>query len=574
MAYTSEIEKLEQRYRENPKGRNFAPLADAYRKAGLIDNAIELCQAGIASHPDYISAYIVYGRCLIDKKDDPGAEGVFGKVLDLDKENILALRILAEIANRNNRPDKEVEWLTRLLTADPMNGDAAEDLAQAKGRASQAAKTTEPIATAIPDPAATAPAPPEPSAPPAAAAAAELPPLERVSVSFSEAETKALEQPDFEVERSAPPENVTPSQGSSTPPAGIEVFDGALDFNGAAHDAAKADGIEVEEPLDIEPDNVAVEGLARTQYEGSGVFNTPPAETLPSEPVTEDLPSVDLPLIMPDDVMPIEPAAAAPPAPPARRSAPPAPAPVPAAVALSDDDGAADTAALSKVEPVLTETMAELYLRQGHRGEALRVYRALLVQRPGDRRLRAKVDELSGRAKAGGGQSIGAFLKSVLSGRGSADVVVPTATPVMVVEAEPAPPASSESSGSTLESAFDTAEEPAAADTHGSPTRPASDAISLDSVFGETGAEPAVFEDTGAGPEPETEPSSGSTAEKASAGGGEGSFSFDEFFSPPASPSSATPKAPRRSGRQSRQVAAEDEADLDQFQSWLKGLKS
>src|SRR5437667_12693482 len=104
VAHPSEIKKLEQRYRENPKGRNFAPLADAYRKAGLIDNAIELCQAGIASHPDYISAYIVYGRCLIDKKDDPGAEGVFGKDRELDNGHILALRILAEIANRNNRP--------------------------------------------------------------------------------------------------------------------------------------------------------------------------------------------------------------------------------------------------------------------------------------------------------------------------------------------------------------------------------------------------------------------------------------------------------------------------------------
>src|SRR5256885_13065169 len=44
----------------------------------------------------------------------------------------------------------------------------------------------------------------------------------------------------------------------------------------------------------------------------------------------------------------------------------------PAAVRLSDDDGAADTATLSRAEPVLTETMAELYLRQG-RSEERRV---------------------------------------------------------------------------------------------------------------------------------------------------------------------------------------------------------
>ena len=97
MAHPSEIKKLEQRYRENPKGRNFAPLADAYRKAGLLDHAIELCQSGLQRHPDYVSAHIVYGRCLIDQKNDPAAIEAFRRVLALDSENVLALKMLAEI---------------------------------------------------------------------------------------------------------------------------------------------------------------------------------------------------------------------------------------------------------------------------------------------------------------------------------------------------------------------------------------------------------------------------------------------------------------------------------------------
>src|SRR3989441_9966499 len=88
-------------------------------------------------------------------------------------------------------------------------------------------------------------------------------------------------------------------------------------------------------------------------------------------------------------------------------SLPALPAPPPAAVALSDDDGAADTATLSRAEPVLTETMAELYLRQGHQEDALRVYQALLTQRPGDARLRARVQALSpgGTREPGGGRT-------------------------------------------------------------------------------------------------------------------------------------------------------------------------
>ncbi|MGH7657028.1 MAG: tetratricopeptide repeat protein, partial [Gemmatimonadales bacterium] len=66
MAYTSEIEKLERRHQENPKGRTFAILADHYRKAGEFDRAIALLKEGLEVHPDYPSALIVLGRCHQD----------------------------------------------------------------------------------------------------------------------------------------------------------------------------------------------------------------------------------------------------------------------------------------------------------------------------------------------------------------------------------------------------------------------------------------------------------------------------------------------------------------------------
>src|SRR2546429_3815319 len=139
MAYTREIEKLEKRWAENPKGRNFAPLADAYRKAGELDKALELCTAGLELHPDYVSAHIVFGRCLIDQKNDTGASDVFRKVLALDPENVLALKILADIAERGGRFDEAAEWLVRLPAADPLNGGAAEAPTRPQGKAARAA---------------------------------------------------------------------------------------------------------------------------------------------------------------------------------------------------------------------------------------------------------------------------------------------------------------------------------------------------------------------------------------------------------------------------------------------------
>jgi tetratricopeptide (TPR) repeat protein len=520
VAYTSEIEKLEKRWLENPKGRNFAPLADAYRKAGELDRAIDLCTAGLELHPDYVSAHIVFGRCLIDQKNDPGASDVFRKVLALDPENVLALKILADIAERGNRYDEAAEWLGRLISADPMNGDAAEALARAKGRAAQVAAkqapppTLEAVARLVPEPA--------PSQP----------------------------HRDLVIEHAAE-EPTSPSLDVKGAPADIETFDGTLDFNAVAHSAAKADGIEVQEEVELKPQDLVVEGLAHTQYE-AGIFGTPPDTA-----EQDDEPRIDLPLIMPDDVL-----EAALPA--VVEEAPRAPPP-PAAVALSDDDGAADAAALSRAEPVLTETMAELYLRQGHQEDALRVYQALLAKRPADARLRGRVASLAGggmtEEERGTGETVQVFLKRILAGRPGV----------------PAPRPSGPPARSPLDDAFAIAHfdaEPGSVSgvvSPGEATRPATDSISLDQVFGDEGWGSASAAPEAAPPAPSPAPQES------------GGFSFDQFFSgsepggggtpTPSVEGDATPPPARSSGSRAR-PPVEDEGDLDQFQAWLKGLKS
>ena len=133
MAAPSEIEKLERRYSENPDGRFFAPLADAYRKAGSLDRALELVRAGLVKHPDYLSAHIVLGRCFLDKDADADAAATFERVLALDPENIIALKSLAEIAERGGRTDAAREWLQKLLVVDSMNAEAEADLQRLGG---------------------------------------------------------------------------------------------------------------------------------------------------------------------------------------------------------------------------------------------------------------------------------------------------------------------------------------------------------------------------------------------------------------------------------------------------------
>src|SRR5437763_11749382 len=103
VAYTSGIEKLERRWLENPKGRNFAPLADAYRKAGELDRALAPCKAGLGLHPAYVSANTVFGRCLWDQKNDPAASEGSRRGLPFDRETVLASKIRPGTAGRGTR---------------------------------------------------------------------------------------------------------------------------------------------------------------------------------------------------------------------------------------------------------------------------------------------------------------------------------------------------------------------------------------------------------------------------------------------------------------------------------------
>ena len=242
--------------------------------------------------------------------------------------------------------------------------------------------------------------------------------------------------------------------------------------------------------------------------------------------------------------------------------------------------------------PFVTETMAELYLKQGFREEALSVYQQLSTTNPADDRLSAKVDslraELASASRKPAGPPVREFFARFASRRPGERAVsaappmesdfatedeAPAAAPrvespapsMAPVSSAPAnePAAKSPSSGSidalfghrpigtsedsaasALAQAFGgTPETPAIT---GHPARPASGELTLDSVFRESGAR---------GP-------------RNSQG-----FSFDQFFS-------QSVDGDRTSGgRTSQEVPAPGEPaertedDIEQFNSWLQGLK-
>lgn len=114
-------EMLEKRFRKAPDSRLFSRLADAHRKEGNINRAIELCMDGIQKHPDYLTGHLILGRCFFEQQNFNEAFDEFKKVCTLDRHNQIAIKMLADIFVHQKMDKKAGNLYSILNKMDPYN---------------------------------------------------------------------------------------------------------------------------------------------------------------------------------------------------------------------------------------------------------------------------------------------------------------------------------------------------------------------------------------------------------------------------------------------------------------------
>ena len=85
-----------QRFQEDPTSRVFAPLAEAYRKAGLLDEAIEIARDGVRIHPHFLGGKVALARALFDKGQFKEVVKELEPVILDAPDNLVAQKLLAE----------------------------------------------------------------------------------------------------------------------------------------------------------------------------------------------------------------------------------------------------------------------------------------------------------------------------------------------------------------------------------------------------------------------------------------------------------------------------------------------
>ncbi len=138
------ITKLEKAFRRDPDSPHFARLADRYLKRGRTERALELCQKGCASFPDYATGFIVLSKCYEKRGDLEEAREAMGQALRLDPENPSGYKRLAHLFEQLGVTPLVLQSLRQAAYLDPFDASLAERVDRVAGQTHQAAPTPEP----------------------------------------------------------------------------------------------------------------------------------------------------------------------------------------------------------------------------------------------------------------------------------------------------------------------------------------------------------------------------------------------------------------------------------------------
>ncbi len=94
---------------------SFAPLAEECRRAGANEEAVAVCRAGLAHHPQYLGARVTLGRALIELNQLDEAFMELTGVLDAAPDNLAAIRAIAEIYQRRGMMSEAMAHYRRAL---------------------------------------------------------------------------------------------------------------------------------------------------------------------------------------------------------------------------------------------------------------------------------------------------------------------------------------------------------------------------------------------------------------------------------------------------------------------------
>jgi tetratricopeptide (TPR) repeat protein len=141
---SKDIEKLKEKFEKDSNSKLFLPLAEEYRKEGMLDEAIDVLQQGIERHSSYTSARVLLGKIYFEKGMTDEARREFESVVKIVPDNLFAHRKLAEVYRASGEPELAVKTLKTVLRLNPLDDESVTSLREIEALLSPALPALEP----------------------------------------------------------------------------------------------------------------------------------------------------------------------------------------------------------------------------------------------------------------------------------------------------------------------------------------------------------------------------------------------------------------------------------------------
>jgi tetratricopeptide (TPR) repeat protein len=115
------IERCQLDYQRNPGSKVFAPLAEAYRRLGLLPQAFEVASRGVRLHPNFAAGRIAFARVLIDQGALEDARDQLISAGELSPDNLLAFQLLGDVFLQLRRPREALQAYKMVLLLNPQH---------------------------------------------------------------------------------------------------------------------------------------------------------------------------------------------------------------------------------------------------------------------------------------------------------------------------------------------------------------------------------------------------------------------------------------------------------------------
>ena len=123
-ANAMEIDRLATQLAKDPQSKAFLPLAEAYCKVGMWEEAVSVLEQGLKHYPGFITAMVVLGRAYDQLKRPTMARAVLEGAIKLSPDNLRAHRTLIKIYAAQGLTQEALKSCRVILSLHPRDEEA------------------------------------------------------------------------------------------------------------------------------------------------------------------------------------------------------------------------------------------------------------------------------------------------------------------------------------------------------------------------------------------------------------------------------------------------------------------